>query len=409
MITVESLIDVFCTNSLVKPFVSNVDRAFMESVRQQIAMSQSLTEKQGQAALRIIKKYQKRLSEATQVNILDFVANPVFKFPVRKQKLDKKISIIKNKKEVFYDKFATAKLIKVEFPYNEKYIELIRNVKSKDPLVVGVYSKEEQAWVFNLSEKSVMFLMPFFRSEGFDADDEFKEYMIQYRETIDNHIDDYIPMLSIENSVPVYKNVGKTVPPLQTTDILSAIFEARRRGISVWDEEISYFLNNHTNPFTKAFLESPLNKHFYINSNSVDIEVLKEIILNLMPCIFVIPGGSEVEKFTVAYNFLKKIGISNNNISVLFRLSNTGGHNFNEFVKSQGLNNPVDENTKFAFVSGKMPKPLLKSNIYFNSIINMGFDNPHYTSKYLIEKHQNLIYYSEKPAQERYLWQSQEY
>lgn len=403
MITVESLIDVFLTNGLVRPFASHRDLAFMESLRSQIVMFQNLTEKQGQAALKIIKKYQKRLSEATKENISDFVDNPVFKFPFRKQQSVKKISIIKNKDE-FHTKFSTSKLIKMEFPYNEKYIELIRSEKNKNPSNVSTYSNEEHAWIFNLNEKSVVFLKKFCRNEGFDADEEFKEYMIQCDEIIDKYIDDYVPMLSIENGKPVYKNVEKTVPSLETTDILSALFEARRRGIAVWDEEISHFLNNHPNAFTKAFLESPLENNFYINSTTVDLELLNEIVLNLMPCIFVIPGGNEIAKFTTAYNFLKKNGITDNNISVLFRLPNTGGQNFNEFVKSQGLNNPVDKNTKVVFVSGKMPKPLMKSDIYFNSIINMGFDNPHYTSKYLIEKHQNLIYYSEKPAQERHLW-----
>ena len=57
------------------------------------------------------------------------------------------------------------------------------------------------------------------------------------------------------------------------------------------------------------------------------------------------------------HNALKYI-IPANEMSVLFRKD--GDDPFNEYIKGQGLNNLVDNNTKIVYISSnKLPKPLL--------------------------------------------------
>ena len=98
-------------------------------------------------------------------------------------------------------------------------------------------------------------------------------------------------------------------------------------------------------------------------------------------------------KLTQVYTILKGFGLEDKNMSVLFRLSSETGRNFNNFVKNQGLNGPICDETKAVFISGKLPKTILKSGIRFNSIVNMGFSNAHYTLKEYSKKHQNLVYF----------------
>ena len=45
------------------------------------------------------------------------------------------------------------------------------------------------------------------------------------------------------------------------------------------------------------------------------------------------------------------------------------------------------------FVSGKLPKPLIESGIRFNSVVNVGFNNAHYTLKEYAKNHQNVVYF----------------
>ena len=83
-------------------------------------------------------------------------------------------------------------------------------------------------------------------------------------------------------------------------------------------------------------------------------------------------------------------------MSVLFRLSTENGRNFNDFVKNQAINGPIHDDTKIVFVSGKLPKTVIKSGIKFNSIINMGYTMAHYTLKEFTKNHQNSIYFDVK-------------
>lgn len=398
MITVEDLISQIALGF--QSSVQMIDYRLMESFNKQLRQGHSLTEKQGVLAVKIIKKYYKILTAHTGQDILKFVANPIYKHPFRQPVSIKKISFTDIKHDAIL-----GKVIKVEFPYSDQYVELIRS--KKPTLGVAVWNKEERAWLFSLCEQNIKFLNYLVAIEGFEADEEFHRYNQQQIEII-KELDKHVPTLAVENGKLVYRNVSEYTPRLNSTEILPAIFEARRRGITTWDEEIGNFIENYENTLISDFLMNEIGEPFYVDPKKYGLVQLKDIVLNLRPCIFIIPGGSELEKFQLAYDLMKKCGIREEKISVLFRLSNDKGKTFNDYIKNCGLNNPINENTEIAVVSGKIPKPLLKSKIYFNSIINLGFDNPHYTSRNLVENHQNLVYYSEKPAQQRFLWQSLE-
>ena len=126
------------------------------------------------------------------------------------------------------------------------------------------------------------------------------------------------------------------------------------------------------------------------------ISDLTDIIKNMSPCLFVIPGGSEHENLMMSYEFLKSIGITNHEMSVMFRGPSDTHEIFNNFVKNMELNSPISEQTKIVFVSSKLPKPVLKSKIKFHSVVNLGYSNVHYTMKDFVGNHENLVFYSKK-------------
>lgn len=394
MIMVEDLIEDFIRYNIP---LQAIDKKIILSFLTQLRTGNSFTEKQGNLAVKIIKKYHKILTAHTGKNILTFCANPQFKYPFRVTSAVKKISIMNKNVEGFL-----GKVVKVEFPYDQVFIDLIKSKKFE--LGQALWNKTERAWLFSLCERNIKFLNYLIVTEGFQADDEFLQYskqIIEIVSTLDNHV----PMVVMDKSFPTYKNASEYVPSMSAIDIVSALFEARRRGINTWSEEIEIFIKNYQNSVTVDFLRSNSQDIFYVDSKIFEISSLEDIILNLKPLVVVIPGGSELEKTKMVFNFLKKIGINEKNISVLFRLSSESGKNFNNFVKQSDLNNPVNENTEIVFVSGKIPKPLIKSKKFFNAVINLGFENAHYTGKMFIDKHHNVIQYSEKPVQRNFLWQ----
>jgi hypothetical protein len=107
----------------------------------------------------------------------------------------------------------------------------------------------------------------------------------------------------------------------------------------------------------------------------------------------VVPINYELEILQLFCDYINEQNYSKDDVSVMFRLdsSTEKNKNFNTFVKEQNLNNPITENTKFIVVSSQIPKPVYKKNVKFNSILNFGYVNAHYTVRSAIKNCQNVI------------------
>ena len=131
---------------------------------------------------------------------------------------------------------------------------------------------------------------------------------------------------------------------------------------------------------------------FSINLEEHGIFSIKDIVKYMSPVLFVIPGGSEMEKLEKSLNFLKDCEISNEEISVRFRLPNETGEKLNNFVREEKLNSSISEKTKAVFISSKVPKTILDKKIKFNCVVNFNFYNIHYSIKNLLNWHHNVIH-----------------
>ena len=123
------------------------------------------------------------------------------------------------------------------------------------------------------------------------------------------------------------------------------------------------------------------------------------------PAMVIVPGGSELEVVKQWSDFAHSLEISNEQMSVMFRLPNEQAE-FNKYVKTAELNNPVDEKTRLVFVSTKITKPLIKAGIRFNTVINLGYYNyMHFSMSTVVDNARNLVYYSMKTPAKNTRWQ----
>jgi hypothetical protein len=369
--------------------VNKFDSPVLSSFVFQNSSGIGFTEKQSLLALKILKRYQTNLKAVIKIDIGMFLDNPNYKYPIRKTNTSKKIQIIEHPKWI--------KAIKVEFPFNNEKIDIIR--KNKLDIGFAVWDSDQKAWIFSLDEKNIKFLHSFIDNEEYEIDAEFKNYLEQY-ENIVNSLENYVPMIILKDDRPEYVNVSKFVPKLQSTDIVTALFEARKAGIFTWNESISTYLDKiNLNQVVRTFLSNE-NPHFLeIDSSTNSIDCLADIIKFTKPILFVIPGGSELQKTEMIFDFLIKLGYSNDEMSVMFRLPNKDSKNFNDFVRSNKLNNPISEKTKFVLVSIKLPKPIISSKMKFNSVISLGRINVHYTIRDFFKNRENLIFFCEPNKQ----------
>jgi hypothetical protein len=353
------------------------------------------TLKQSQLAVRILQKHSINLLKHMQLDITNLLENPKFRISFRETVKNKNISIIDfNNKTEFQP---NTKFIKVQFPYNEGYVAEIRKYRTTGKNTsFPVWSKELMAWIFLLTEENIEFLANLFAHDDFDYDETFQDYVIQFENIIEN-MENYAPMLILDNGTPKIVNSPPEMPKISTTDILESVFQARRFGINLWSDDIDQFLTSFAVDLeTAKFLSNTNHSVLHLDQEKHGISCLTNIVKYLGPSLFIIPGGNEYDKLEQAYTILSAIGIDNKNMSVLFRLPTETGKKFNDFVKNQGLNNSIDEHTKIVFVSTRLPKTVFKSNIEFESVVNLGLDSAHYALKEYAKNHQNLVYFNVK-------------
>jgi hypothetical protein len=347
------------------------------------------TEKQELLSVKILKRQVLKLDAMFRTQISPFLENPTFRLPRRVVSASKKISIVPH---TLY-----GKAIKAEFPYNEKMLARIREEKSK--LNYSQWDPEQKSWIFSLDEHSLGLLNKIAIEENFAVDAEFENYQNQIRE-IENNIEQYVPMVSFNNEKLEFLNISPKIAQPTNSNIIENLFYARKLGIFTWDELVEETDEwKSTDTLVKKFLQTDPKGEFSINLEKNTIFSIKDIVKYLSPVLFVIPGGTELEKIEQSLDFLKTLGITNEEISVLFRLPTETGGKFNSFIRENNLNSPVTEKTKVVFISSKVPKTLIEKKIKFNLVVNFNFYNIHYSIKNLLKWHHNVIHMMEKKQQ----------
>jgi hypothetical protein len=369
--------------------VNPYDLKLIHSFHDQISRGLGFTEKQELLSVKILKRQVSKLDIIFGTQISPFLENPTFRLPRRVVSASKRISIIPHS--------LYGKAVKAEFPYNEKMLTRIREEKSK--LNYSQWDPEQKSWIFSLDEHSLSLLSKIAIEENFTVDEEFENYQNQIRE-IENNIEQYVPMVSFNGKKLEFLNISPKIAQPTNLNIIENLFYARKLGIFTWDEAIENSEEwQSADPTVKKFLQTDPRGEFSINLEKNTIYSIKDIVKHLSPVLFLIPGGTELEKIEQSLDFLKTIGISNEEVSVLFRLPNETGGKFNEFIRENNLNSPVTENSKAVFISSKVPKTIIEKKIKFNAVVNFNFYNIHYSIKNLLKWHHNVIHMMEKKQQ----------
>ena len=370
--------------------LNNYDAAVLNSFSEQINKNLAFTEKQANLAVKILKKYKLGLKSICQTEIESFLTNPTFSKPLRVIENVTRLSITKHPRYGI--------TIKCVFPYNETIIRKIRERKTQE--MVPLWDAEEKCWFLPLNEHYLQFVSETFVEGKIEKSEELDD-LIKQLLTIQENFASYIPILSKNHNNEYFvKNSPKNLPKIKADNDLTAMFEARKMGINVWHENFEKLFHSHSIPDpVKAFLRQDPSLPIEVDSQNHQMSELRDIVLNMQPTLFIIPGGSEMKKLVEAHEFCKSIAVANEQISVMFRLSNETDKNFNDFIKNNNLNNPLTDQTKVVIISTKVPKPILKQNIHFQCIINLGQGNVHYNMKNFVTKHENVIFFLEKSNQ----------
>lgn len=369
--------------------INPYDEKMVSSFHDQIAKGNGFTDKQAALAVKILSRQVSKITQILGQDAAPFIDNPTFRLTKRVVNNSKRITVV--------DHPQYTKAVKLEFPFNEDLVNKIRQGRSS--LNYAQWDKDEKSWFLSLDERSIQFILENIVSPDFFVEEEFKEYIAQVTD-IKQNFEKYVPTVKFDGKTIFFNNVSEKVPQPNTTNMVEALFLARKAGIYTWDESIdSIMQHTEIDPVVKKFLDSAPDEKFELLLDANSIFSIKEIVQFLTPSIFVIPGGTELEKVKTSVELLKSIGVDNSEISILFRLPKETGENFNKFVKDNQLNGPVTEKTKAVFISSKVPKPIVESPIKFNSVVNFNFYAVHYTIREFLKNHHNVVYILDKKPQ----------
>lgn len=381
------------------------DRNLLESFSNQVMRGLGFTEKQSIIALRILTRHQDKISLFLKTDVTPFLENPQYKYARR---------VISPEKSVKYETVdnRNTKVFRVKFPYDEKLVEQIKRHKSDSVKArikasgfinfpVVDWNSETKTWDFEIYEENLLWIFNNLGSLGFTFDEELISFKNDI-ETIQNRLENYVPMVVFDENRFKFTNTHPSIPQPNSNDILEVLFQAKKYGIFTWDENIeSAIEDNSVNPVTKAILRDSKAEGIELKNSENPLDCLSDVVNYSKRLIVIIPGGSELELLTTFYEFFLRLGISHEKMSVLFRLDSSAGKICNDFVKDKKLNNAIAEDVKIYFVSAKVPKPLISCNYEIDAILNLGNNSAHYTVKNLLKNHHCVVTYTIDRSQKR--------
>jgi hypothetical protein len=307
-----------------------------------------------------------------------------FRFPVAEAKSSTKYIKIENKK------------ILVSFPYSEKLVENIKKFKASTKVKLAEWDVDKKVWAFDLEESNVLWVANNLMTPEFTVDDNFLEIFEEITQVLEN-IGDHVPILVNTEAGFKFANGHKTLPDIDADNVIEAVLLAKHYGISVWDEKVSNLLKNEEiSPDLDKFINDTGSENLNFDSSTTNIDQFKDLFKFNVPVLIVIPAGYELKYLKNWYFWLKSQNFQEKDISVMFRLENTVGRDFNDYVRTFELNTPLHENTKIVFISQKLPKPIIKSGIDFKFVLNLGnITGVHYSITSYLQNEPCMIKYTD--------------
>ena len=349
--------------------IKKEDYNILTSIGRQVVRGIGLTDRQHELLKTKLLSY----SDMYEDDITKSLDN--LRIPLRKLNREKTIKLVHNQLPSILG--ASEELwIAVKFIFNKKF--LTATEKAKVGSVGHIYDSKEKIHYFPFNENNVYQVIANFQNYNFDIETELFEYF-QKVEAMSNNEDDYVP--------GIYSFKLKNLSDKAIDFMVSNIGEPSKDNLAIYNDRKDQLGLYH---FDQKELEESLNSLTVLSKKIVtrkeynvlvppDVYPLERVLesileLNRFPLLVVLPIEEPLEGLVKINKGLRNI-IFQQDMSVLFRVNNDKDSNkeFNEYVKLNKLNNPLDTNTKVVYInSNKFPKPLLKSKWKPNTVLTFG-------------------------------------
>lgn len=344
--------------------VDKSDKTILQSIGRQVYKGTALTDRQHSLIKDKLLFYKQQFADKgyNVETCLDSLRMPLRK--IDRSKYIKLVTTAEVYANTVYETYKSNWLwIKIRFPFNKKNITDLESIK---PDTGYHHQKGTHEHNILFTEKNVLNVVEAFKNKSFEIDREILEYYEKVLE-ISKNPDSYIPgvyNLKLKNLpgnavASIQDSVGKL-----SIDTL-ALYKDRSLlyGLVHFDEaDLNKSLLQYSN-LSQRVVNRKSNRVF-INRASWNLNELVNSIyeLNRFPLMVMLDEDHAADQLSELHQAFRNL-IDNSAVSVMFRLDNNtpATREFNEYIKDNSLNNPLDKNTKIVYINkNKMPKMIIK-------------------------------------------------
>jgi len=355
--------------------MESTDKTILKSIHRQVSRKTAMTDRQYALVKQKLLTYG-RLWQDNDIDINKYV--DVLKYPLREIDRSHWIKILRYKEE---------DVLGIRFPFNKKVIDRVEELRRLNEINIRAHSYQDNVHCFPLTPQNVFKLV--------DIASRFESKFSIHQEVLDT----YNQLLVFENNknqyLPgVYDYEVKNIPDIAIKNLKDSLGEVDEDNLALYYER--RYLYGFVE-FDKLPLQHSISKFstlaqniikreqsvVLVNNKSVNLNDLISAIteVNRLPIIIALKNNDAHDQLFELHNIFKHI-IPTEQMTVLFRKD--GSDPFNDYVRNQGLNNKVDNNTKIVYISSnKLPKPLLQSDWTANC--SLSFDSSKLTRNHVTD------------------------
>lgn len=274
---------------------------------------------------------------------------------------------------------------KVRFPFSKKLIMKLDKIPQS--ATTYYHPKGSHEHYFALTENVAFNIVEQFSNNHFEIDQRILD-MHKSISSWQRH--EYVPC--------VYKGKIKNLPNKVTEELIEKLGNPSVDNIHLYYNkrfeygivDIDQQMNSKSVLTTKIATRNNVYQH--INSKEFPLQDLFNVLddLDNYPINILVEEENAFDILTQTHQLVRNY-IPNNQITVLYRMDShvSGGLTYNNYIKDNGLNTPVDKDTKIVYTQmSKVNKPLVQSDCFPNTVLSFTTDrhnnsNAHAQSVYL--------------------------
>ena len=267
--------------------------------------------------------------------------------------------------------------IKIGFPFSKKLIVSIDKLTNKTAYYIhGTEGTDTRDHYFKCDEEIVYHIVEEFKDKEFEIDQELLD-LHKSLEKFNNCESEFLPLVregTLEHFHPTTEqHLLDTIGTPSVGNIVRYQDSSLMFDIRHIDEDLLTQAIKQVTPLT-AGVVNRVSPTILVQPTTWGVDAIVETLdeLKRFPLLVIVGPEDALDNLKNVYDALKGY-VTSSEISVLFRLDNDTNAKFNDFVKDQGLNSPVNEYTEVVVISkDKLPKPLLKAGWFPRSVLRIG-------------------------------------